>query len=1713
MSQVRKFQDGGQTEPVKRKVPGADPVVIEQTPVEEAVTTPKSYIIIDGEKFENTEEERQKLRDYFARVANARGGSQVLSQIADLAEKAAIEGGNLTYDTPSNLFSYKDSAGVDQKIDWNNLNDRQDNRLQKQRSWLGRVFDANFNSKVQQSAEDISKLAGYRNFRRGQTQAAATTPASNLIDILYGGWWDYLQDDKEFVKDENGNLKYDYNSTKNVKLQKQIQNALAALGMTADEAGKHFNWAEGYNGGADLRSLYEADPEGYKARLQATLDNVVAGRKMTAEDLSVLKAFGIDPNDTTEGQTLTEAQKKAAEEQALKDKWTKAGFADIYDKAKDYFDVDDDGVVTLNDNGVATFTPYGFSKTGGYELNNAWLDWVKNEGLDNTLYDFLNGYTIYNGKLYKTSSASDPNSALANIYRTSGYYDKNKSNLYADAQKIINSFWGNKYDWDKYDEMKYSDFLWDNAANNGLGAERGYRYRSANGMYTGLEPGQQIVSYYAPDAHRDAAGFITDDAILYAITDNYGNVKVKDLTKAQLAEMGIQAATRADGSEIKYGDTENTEFNQRRLKYSTDKRINGHYLISYGENDAWGVYRNPKRKPNLNDASSLDVYIDPEFGGGFVIPPTLSELLFRQNGAGGTIMDSLISNPNLLEKFKKILEEFGRTRSANGPWRNLGVGLLTFKEMLRPLGFSEQEIQSAFNDWMKMIKDPNRATKYVVATPRDGGQQVQSQKQGGTIRKFQPGGGFGSSAGSKGVQERGTRKVTDTRKSAEYGFKAGWSWDKLTSADKWDLAGLGMDLAAIAAGSAPFAGGVVGLGGTTAGLVADVKRDGFQMRDLGNAGISLAGDILSFLPGAGSGIQAAKLATKIKKFAKPLMQIMSMYGAVSATPLVGKLMKNGSLTVQEWRQLAAGAAGAINSAKTGRPFAKTTKKGDAFKNITVKGQKKTIDLGEGLTIKPKTGVDAPDITLTKAQIDHINAGSNSISRFVRLKNEAFKSYKTNWDASKGPVGKYKDFLSQYDFAPYSTYTAAKLNPNDGDTFVIKNTKDPDKNIVLSKDEIDRINTAADPSAEFDLVVNGKIKADPKFAKYNSDKTPAFTKNIKADYGDISYKALHTSGKRTTPDVVTNGHITGKKNNADIDLQDADIKRIIEKENPVEQQAEFIKVIQEKSGNNSLDTIAKIKDEYEGIDDFFTKKRGEFEWRHPIESSKKKSTFDLESKAEKERVNRPIHGNGWRGGFGLRDWINGQGTTLIRGIKRDAFLDPDAILRSHQAVGATGTFKTKTGTNWWAGQRQISKETNAPIVIHLGNANPYEDDPSFRPHFAQWKYNDDTPVWGYETDAEPGVSSSDTHFTDENGNVIEWKKQGGQIQKYWSGGLFNESTINKIGQKLEKVDPADLLEFSKYLVNISNSNKLNKLAKKAYDNVPMKIATQYSVPTFSDNGLLNAGNEQVKEIYNRQPANYTSDAMLNNFVRKANQEKATEYKNKLNTQFATMLNQHNQKMWEIENKNAENRTATANENNQQRWKTELAKNQMDQATLSANNQSFNNLITNRIQKLAAKKTAANAAKEKMAGVYNNAEMYKELMNDGRYRQAMDAWNTYHAANPDKTQDEWFAGEGKSYAAGYEQALKQAQTKLGLNVYSTSWEDFGPYARGVDQYRSQLYDNAEKADLIMSKKGGKTSDYKAYRDTRDQLWIDQNKAVRQAINQLNKSTQQILLKMLK
>ena len=98
MSQVRKYQEGGIT-PIKKDdetkvveqitpvVPGLEEIILKQKTVpttKQSIQKPTSYIILDGEKFENNEENRQKIAQYFAKVADPNGGSKALNQIKDL---------------------------------------------------------------------------------------------------------------------------------------------------------------------------------------------------------------------------------------------------------------------------------------------------------------------------------------------------------------------------------------------------------------------------------------------------------------------------------------------------------------------------------------------------------------------------------------------------------------------------------------------------------------------------------------------------------------------------------------------------------------------------------------------------------------------------------------------------------------------------------------------------------------------------------------------------------------------------------------------------------------------------------------------------------------------------------------------------------------------------------------------------------------------------------------------------------------------------------------------------------------------------------------------------------------------------------------------------------------------------------------------------------------------------------------------------------------------------------------------------------------------------------------------------------------------------------------------------------------------------------------------------------------------------------------------
>lgn len=304
--------------------------------------------------------------------------------------------------------------------------------------------------------------------------------------------------------------------------------------------------------------------------------------------------------------------------------------------------------------------------------------------------------------------------------------------------------------------------------------------------------------------------------------------------------------------------------------------------------------------------------------------------------------------------------------------------------------------------------------------------------------------------------------------------------------------------------------------------------------------------------------------------------------------------------------------------------------------------------------------------------------------------------------------------------------------------------------------------------------------------------------------------------------------------------------------------------------------------------------------------------------------------------------------------------------------------------------------------------------------------------------------------------------------------------------------------------IKANNKLRDTLNKGLENPPMVIAPQYNIPRFNDNGILNEGRQLVKDIYNRQPANYTSDAMLNNFVRKASQEKATEYQNKINNLLSQQVAQHNAKMDEIFYKNRENQITAQNQNNQTRYANQNAIAKNNAATQISNWQSIDNFAKSRLANLNKQRLAANAMKEDLA----SAKMTSQLLNESGYTTAKQKYREYIAENPTGVDfDTWLLTAGAEYKPAYDTAVAIARkSNISDQIYAAS---LGLYGRGVQSYADKIFGSTKY------KSGGKVSksNYRGYRDYKEQIAIDSHKEVRKAIAQLNKDCQQLLLKMLK
>jgi hypothetical protein len=131
---------------------------------------------------------------------------------------------------------------------------------------------------------------------------------------------------------------------------------------------------------------------------------------------------------------------------------------------------------------------------------------------------------------------------------------------------------------------------------------------------------------------------------------------------------------------------------------------------------------------------------------------------------------------------------------------------------------------------------------------------------------------------------------------------------------------LGADLASVVTGvsGASIPSAVLGFAGTASSFGADISRDGFQMKDLGNLGLGLLFDVGSLIPFIGTASASAGVVNKLRKGLPVLLKLAGIAGIGSSLSLaVNKIQSGEKLTMKDLRVIMNGVLGTYTLAKQG----------------------------------------------------------------------------------------------------------------------------------------------------------------------------------------------------------------------------------------------------------------------------------------------------------------------------------------------------------------------------------------------------------------------------------------------------------------------------------------------------------------------------------------------------------------------------------------------------------------------------------------------------------------------------------------------------------------------------------------------------------------------------------------------------------------------------
>lgn len=642
------------------------------------------------------------------------------------------------------------------------------------------------------------------------------------------------------------------------------------------------------------------------------------------------------------GFTQNPDAKKAADNKALKEYLATQGLD--FDGAENIFYRDKDGNLMVTDAFLTNVL--GGDKNGHYWLNDNWANLKTDNGNTNP-YSQMRDHIIWNGRIYKQDDAA----VLAELQK-SGYIDANKVYDAAKAEQIMRTQWNDNptFAHEVYDpETRYSEWA------HGY-KDKGLRYRT---LESNLGEGRHLVGYYT-----------NEDS-----TDNYG---LRTERFAIIGDDGKLIQDNVDPNTI--AKTENGQYVPGTTYFMTER-------LGKDAGALAGTYINGTSidgKP-----SNTFFYKNPTTGEFFIQDPDLKG---KQKGKAVRIPKEIAeqipdeaweyfrTNKDAKDRLFRIMRDFTNTGFGKHLRRHFGYGLEGLSESLlkndfRKAGLSKdqaREIVQLFNKYGRNRYYRQQTGKHdtssiarqqaFLADPQTDEIVQPAFKEGGKIEKHQ----YGRVLGQQGKTELKTinlqesdKKDASTGQSIGFGSKDSKQWSSL---DTMELAGAAADLAALGitiVDPTNIGGAIAGAAGSLTNFGVDIKRDGFQGKDLGRLALNLVLDAGTLIPILGDGLQGKKAISAMKK-AAPILAKAIKAGAIvgvgdAVYNTIDKIAKGESFTISDVRRIINGVSGGVTLSRTG------------LLNQT----KHRIDVNPGLTIKGKPNSGIADINLSKKQISEI----------------------------------------------------------------------------------------------------------------------------------------------------------------------------------------------------------------------------------------------------------------------------------------------------------------------------------------------------------------------------------------------------------------------------------------------------------------------------------------------------------------------------------------------------------------------------------------------------------------------------------------------------------------------------------------------------------------------------------------------------------------------